>query len=277
MQDLFGTNKKYKLENKSIWIKTLWFTQEIEGHPFRKFYIVDLRRLDEEKIKLVFKEFNTIQDELVKDDYFNRTAQNFYLYFLCDSKQKYQSIASIATEDTRYAFKLLISKEEFSIILDENADIANVNPNEKIIIKGKDFNVGNFNLIYGGNGSGKTNLLKELGDYYHVIPKNLTNVGAASGITLYDDIYIHAFVSESDYMYNYYLYLMSIIRASKNTNMPILLDDFGWNGLGQIDQLKIITLLNEAAFNNKTFITASQEKIKKIVKRNVYKPNIIEL
>lgn len=277
MQKLNGGTKTFYLKNGPFRMNIYWYIQEIEGEPFKKFYIADLRQLTEEEITIAFKEFDTIQDETVRDDFFFKAAQNLYFYFLCDDKQKYQSMASEAIKDLRYAFKLLVTEEDLNLILANNINIPKVNPEENLVINGKELKIGNFNLIYGGNGSGKTILLNEIGKYYHVTPYNMDRIGSNPEITLEDSQYLQAFASESDYMYNYYLYLMSIIIVSKNNNTPILLDDLGWNGLDVINHIKIITLLNEASFEQRTFITAPQEKIKSLVKGNVYKPNIIEL
>lgn len=277
MQRLNGETRKFYLKNGYISMNTYFYTQKIEGKAFKKFYIVDLRRLTEEEAKSVLKEFATIQDELVKDDFFFKAAQNLYLYFLCDDKSKYKNIAAEAVKDIRYAFKLLINANDLSSILDNNVDIEHVNPEEQLNLNGEHLKIGNFNLIYGGNGSGKTMLLNKIGEHYNVTPHNMMRIGDSSNVTLKDKIYLDAFVSEEEYMYNYFLYLMSIIRMAKNTDTPILLDDFGWNGLDDINQIKIATLLNEASFDNKTFITAPQTKIKSFVRSQIYNPNIIEL
>lgn len=278
MQNLDGVTKKFYLKNGPLEINTYWYTQKIEGNPFKKFYIVDLRRLNEEEILSVFKEFSTIQDELVRNDFFNKkVAHRLYLYFLCDDKSKYNNIAQEAVRDIRFAFKLLVDKNDLDLILANNVDIDCVNPEENLSINGKNIKVGNFNLLFGVNGSGKTVLLKEIGEYYNVTPHNMMRIGDTSKVTLEDTKYLHAFVSESDYMYNYFLYLMSIIRMAKNTDTPILIDDLGWNGLNDINQIKIATLLNEAAFTNRTFVTAPQNDIKSLVRASIYNPNIIEL
>lgn len=277
MQELNGETKKIYLKEKPLLINTYWYIQNIEGNPFKKFYIVDIRRLNAEDTLSIFNEFDTIQDELVGNEFFSHVAQNYYICFLCDDKTKYRSMAEKALKDIRYAFKLLINKEELSLMIDNNIDIDHINQEKTINICNQDIKIGNFNLIYGGNGSGKTMLLNAIGAYYDTKPCNMARIGEAQEITLNDSLYLQIFASNFDYMYNYYLYLMSIIRNSKTNDIPILLDDLGWNGLDVINHLKIITLLNEASFEQKVFVTAPQQKIKSLVKGNVYNPNIIEL
>lgn len=277
MNELYDITSKYSFTKRYHHLEAYGYEQKINDEVFKKFYILDLRKLNEDDLKALFEDFNNIQEELAESDYFNRVAHNLYIYFLCDDKNKLENLAYNATRDIRYAFKQIINKEELSIILDDNKDYRLDNTQESLSINNKNIIIDNFNLIYGPNGSGKTVLLNELGESYGIVPANMMLIPERKKITLRDSLYLHSFITEDKDIYNYYLYLMSLIRYAKTNNTPILIDDMCWNSLDDINQIKIATILNEASFENRVFVTAAREQVKKLIKATVYHPNIIEL
>ncbi len=277
MNELYDITRDYSFSKGHYRIKTYGYEQRINDEVFKKFYILDLRKIKEEDLKAIFEEFSTLQDELAQDDYFSKAAHNLYIYFLCDDKKKLEHFAYEATRDIRYAFKQIINKEELSLIFDNNKNLKLDNTQESLNINNKNIIIDNFNLIYGRNGSGKTVLLNEIGASYGVTPANMMIIPERKEINLSDSIYLHSFISEEKNKYDYFLYLMSIIRYAKNNNTPILIDDMCWNVLDDINQIKLATILNEASFDNRVFVTAAREQVKSLIKATVYHPNIIEL
>lgn len=269
--------REYQLADGHHSIKTFECEQRINNELFKKFYVIDLCKLSIEEIETIFADFDTIQDDLVRDDYFNKVAHNLYIYFLYDDKSKIASIAHSATRDIRYAFKQLVTRKELGLIIDNNCDRVISDSKETISINNKKIITDNFNLLYARNGVGKTVLLNELGEYYGVTPANMMIIPEEMKINSRDSLYLQSFISERENKYMYFLYLMSIIRKARNNYTPILIDNLCWTALDDINQIKVATILNEASLDNKVFVTSSQEKTKKLIKATTYNPNIIEL
>lgn len=237
---------------------------KINGNDFRKLFIVDIRKMDYEK---VLSQFDYIQDTLVEDDYFNKSLDKCYptnlgLYFLCDDdiSRYFRNVL----ENYVYALKKFINTEEYEKLIKEPLDLLVKERKNIYLYNHKEIEAGNFNLIIGNNGSGKTQLLRFISEQRKT-PIFLLNRSVSDPNKI--------FSNESEYLKN----LDEIINYCKSRNMPLLLDDLCWGGMGGRGPLTIIDILYDYSHENDVFFTAAQSQIKGLVKKRSHTPNIIEL
>lgn len=249
-------------------------SQKINNEEFKKYFIIDLRKYSLELINDLLDDFDNFQHALLEDIWFSDKKCQFFLYFIYDETIKLDERIENIKRNIQFAFKDFVTEEELKIIL-------NKEKSHTIDLSKKDVNLSHFNLLYGGNGSGKTHYLKELASilkapYFSLLgascynPRILQN---PDDYTKYLQLVLGSFKSQL----SYYKFFIDIMQYTKTNNLPILIDDLGWNALDDLGQLRIVDALAEVSYDGQLVaITACQIDIEKLVRSRVYQPNIID-
>lgn len=232
--------------------------QVINDIIFRKYFIVDIRNLTDEEVKNIFLNFITFQNKFLGEEYFKNAdySCNMMLYFLCNDNKKIDKfVINTINNNMSYAYKDFIVESDLARVLNNSEDIELKEINSNFSYNGKDFTLGRFNLINGINGSGKTRMLNEISRFYET---PIFNMGT------------------SDF---YFDKLNMAIQYCIDNKIMLLLDDMVWKSLNDRDIIKTIDILFNYSkkYNTKTVITSSDNKATNLIKKRVYKPNIIEL
>lgn len=259
------------------------FIEKINGEDFKKHYIVDIRKLSENDIKIIFDNFDNLQAQFLSKSYFLKKF-NIMLYILHDKKQTHEIYKKQILNNYDFALKKFITEEELNNVLKYDNDMKlshqtkiDVNCNNKHISI-----IDGFNLIYGPNNSGKTSYLKAFSTLlecpiFNMNDKNLTLNIDNTNQYLQELLNTFNLNIEKEFPSNieqYFYRLSQIIAYCKINNIPLLLDDLGWNSLDTKNKLELINTLFEFSKENTTIVTACQNDVKKMIKRHIYKPNI---
>lgn len=280
--------KKIQYDFTTINIPYYEIAQKINETIFRKYFIIDIRNWEENKINTFFKDFSSIQYEFFSEEFFsdNSYRYNMMLYIVYDENKKYDFDRYQIMNDYHYAFKEFIAGNELDCILNMNQNIELEKKEKKISYQDKEIILDRFNLIYSFNGSGKSTLLKSVADFYQVPIFNMSDRNLELEFSFQnDDTFqnmLHKF--KVDHLKNYlsnsekYFYQFSQIVAYCNYhNMPLLLDDLSWNSLDDGNKIRLIDALFEYSNSQDTVITTCNGDVKSLVQRRVYNPNIINL
>ena len=241
--------------------------EKINGIDFRKYYVFDIRDWHKDKVALMFENFSGFQQDLLCDDFFSSSRDGVYprnlmLYFIVDDSENYEIDKESIKNDMHYAFKDFISYSDF-IKLTENENIDVQERSSIYTYQGNDLEIRNFNLVYGLNGSGKTDLLRFISEKEYLplfdLSSDLDTKEILSGA--------------SEYIKN----LKRIIEYCHSENIPLLLDEIGWNAYDDRNKIKIVDQLYEYSHKNNVIFTSCQRDIKSLVKKLAHNPNIIEL
>jgi len=271
-------NDVFTFENKDIKIPYLKQIQTINGNVFREVYIIDIRSFTDLELENLFINFSEFQELFLESRFYNELPFRFnmMLYFIYDENRKYNFNFNRIKHDYKYAFKNFITENEIKDIFFNDIQLK-----EKEVIaffEGQKITNG-FNLIYGRNGSGKTRLLNGLADKLNTQVFNLNSTD-----TIVDE-YVHkkllkyfdlsgVCINDSD---KYFYKLSKILTYCSRNDLPILLDDLSWNSLDYRNQIKLVDILFDYSRAQGTVITTCKSDVKELVKKRVYKPNIIEL
>lgn len=253
------------------------YGQEINHQEFKKYFVVDLRKMSKESLDGLFEHFLDFQRELLATEFFKEDKKVLFLYFLCDDVLKKDERTFEIRENTAYALKKFIEEEELQILLKHITGQVSVNKETKIELQTQEIILKNFNLLYGGNGSGKTLLLKEIAKeleapIYSMHNKNLNLSPSMDEYAIYLQL-----ILRNSSLSLYCKQLLKIIQYARIHNIPILMDDLGWNGLDSLNKVRVLDALAEASNEILTVVTASQSSIESLVRKRVYEPNIIKL
>lgn len=256
-------------EFEYMWVDLPYYevVEKINGLDFRKYYVFDIRDWHKDKVALIFDDFLAFQQDLLCDDFFSKSRDSVYprnlmLYFIVEDKDDYAIDKETVKNDMHYAFKDFISYSEF-VKLTENENIDVQERSSIYTYQGNEIEIRNFNLIYGLNGSGKTDLLRFISD-----EENLPL------FDLYRDLGTkEVLAGASEYIQN----LKQIVEYCRSQSIPLLLDDIGWNAYDDRNKIKIVDQLYEYSHENNVIFTSCQRDINSLVKRLSHDPNIIEL
>lgn len=241
-------------------------TIKINENDFRKYFIIDIRNWNSDVIFEVFNNFANFQYNLLVDEFFSNSNKtypvNLMLYFLIDENRDYDIDEETIKNNFRYAFKDFINYEQFlQITRKPNLYV----PQRQAIYmyNGERIEINNFNLIFGPNNRGKTNLLKFIAEESDLPLFNL-----------YLDLNSSKILTSATERLNN---LKQIMDYCYNQNSPLLLDDMGWNAFDERNKVKIINQLYDYSHDNNVIFTSAQQAIKSLVKKRSHKPNIIDL
>lgn len=263
------------------------YVDKINYVIFRKNIVLDLTKIDIEKLEYFFNNFSKI----------NNIIGGYYCYNQYDKFRGNHTLLMLYNDDIKsvvyknnynvlYNFNFLlkdfINIEEFEKLGDSHIIL---NDNKNIIVDDKEINLSGFNLLYGCNGSGKTMLLKSISNTIKSPIFNLYN-----GIDRLYEIesseifkyYYKLLTNKDNVVINSYsdhiFYWLSIGFAyGKLENNIVLFDDMCWNGLDSRNKINIIDNLNNYSYSNGVVTTACQKDVKGLVKGRVYNSNIIDL
>ena len=268
--------------------------KKINDNIFRKYFIVDIRNMTDDKINSIFDNFDLFNELLLEDKYFLDVSylpfnytKNMMLLFLYDDSKKSVINNHDVLYNMKYAYKKFVTEDELSnIILNSsiNLDYSNIvctSSDGKRLLPG-------FNLLYGLNGSGKSKLLFDfyskfnfLIPMYNMYNDDLNLIDMVKDKSLIDSYFRR--LNESDkYDINSnigdYLHRLSQILALSEENSSIVfIDDLCWGSLDDRNQINVLDTLFDYSCINPVSITSCQSNIKRLVKNRVYSPNIIDL
>lgn len=260
----------------------------------KKLFIIDIRNMNDEDINYIFENFDEIQRVLLSDiflDYheievnnkLSTYPYNLELIFLMDKNRNYNINSYKYIYNFDYALKSFMNEEEFNKYLTKQNTYNNINKEVLLDLKGKLLKLNHFNYIVGDNGSGKTRLLKEISDYLKQPIYSLDNYNLDLLDKIKNKEHINKFFSSltgdtSLYgSFNNYAYRLSqILQYSLENNNIVLLDDLRWNGLDNLNLVKVVNLLKDYSYENTPVVLTGCDK-SKWIKRKVYNANIINL
>jgi len=273
------------------------FEKKINNEVFRKYLIIDIRKMPDEKINSIFSDFSSFNCQLLENYFFSLEIKkenfdyrkNMIVLFVYSPDRKYQIDKHEALYNMEYAFKKFVTEEELADIVSKSS--IEIDYSKIIFYSNNGFSLlPGFNLIYGSNGSGKSRLLF---DFYN----NLKNVPVYNmddwGLDLVgrdrikDYSLVEMYLNKLNEFNRYredtpietYLYRLSQILAySKEQNNIVLLDDLCWGSLDDRNLINVLdTLFEYSCDNAPVVVTSCQNNIKKLVRSRVYNPNIIEV
>lgn len=276
-------NEYVKINGIEKVLLTYVFDEKINNEIFRKNIVVDLRNLDMKDVTYVLKNYEGVQLDIA--DFFNwfgSDRKNDRLLYLYNDKIKdiVSEYEYFISKNLKLYKKEFIDEDRFSQIEDKNVIVNNSN---NIMINNVKVNMNGFNLIWGLNGSGKTVLLRQISEFLDVpifnyyskdiikldnseifmnYYKKLTGKDEITKYTGIDDVY--------------YGICNGLTYGTLNENI-VLFDDLGWGLIDDYNRVKIIDILNEYSYNNGIVMTSCKNDIKRLVKKKVFNPNIIDL
>lgn len=298
----------YKLGNSvCVPISIPYFDIVLDNNIFKRVAILDIRPgvsyycilrnifFDISKFQNLYfsKLFFDIKEDCLKEDKFD-FHKNMELIILYDKDKQCDFIDKGDTlYDFYYFFKRFYTLEELRQYVNLNEEmIINYEKTKKrnliINLDDKDYTLfSSLNLIYGLNGSGKTFFLKEISEQLKVPIFNLSDYTLELSKKINDEDNLRKYLywlSESYNLPKYSSYekyihrLSQVLEYSREQNIPLLLDDLSWNSLDSRNKINLIdTLYKYSLENNPIIFTGCNEDIKSLVKKRVYKPNIIDL
>lgn len=292
MQAEFDKNMHYKvIDNYDYFIKEIKINDEIIG----KIFIIDIRTMSDEEIENIFNNFNKFQSMILENDFFNRFKSsqndqftysfNLKLIFLYDENRKYNINKHNILYDMNYGLKDFMTKSELQMLLNKEYLSEKIDKEILIELKNRILKLESFNYIHGKNGVGKTRLLNDISSSINIpiFSMNDINLNLEDYISDKDNIqnymYQLARIHKKDEYNDFqkYIYrLAQILQFSKEKNNIILLDDLRWRSLSDRIRINIIdTLFEYSCDNEPVVITGCNQK--DIIKRKIYKANIIDL
>lgn len=255
------------------------YIQKINEQKYRKFYIVDLRRLNHDVLNVLLDDFSyflNFQELLLQNDFFSRKDLTLFLYFICDLELKKDYRIQKIIKDIRYGVKKFLTEEELDIIMKNQQSRKTEELQRTILLPKQQIDLRNFNVLYGDNGSGKTTLLKDISNVlqipYYSLLETINLPDTPNEYKNYLKIILEKTISELSYFSNF----IKVLNYIEEQKIPLLLDDLSWNSLSDINLINIIDILADISYDHLTIVTACQPKILELIRTRVYKPNIIE-
>lgn len=249
--------KVLKYKGYEIYYNT--YIEKINGNDFRKHFVIDFNKLNENQINYILNNFDNFQMQLLGFDYFYYKSEKYncslFLHLLNLPKNKnYESILN------NYNYCL---KEINDNIKLKDKDIIINNQKSEYSWNNQKFTISNFNLIYGNNATGKTRLIRSYGEYKNIPVFQLVR-NFESGNFL---------VTSTERLSNF----KKILKYCKENRIPILLDDMFWGSFDSKNTIKIIDELYDSSINNQVVFTSEQELPKTLVLKRTHDYNIIDL
>lgn len=282
MQELECKTMSYYVWPKERSIPYYEYVQQINSEDFKRYFIVDLRMLDEELINNLLEKFDDFQENsFIVGEYYREPRCVLFLYFLCDEKLKFDWRTKNIKYNIHYAYKDFVTEKDLAIILKRTINRTletRLSRMAMVNFKHQDILLNNFNLLYGGNGSGKTMFLKEIAKQANINMYSMldTSLDFPNFLDEYRQ-YMQTILGNCHNKEEYFERLIRIIGNARNNNVPLLLDDVGSCGLDVLNRLKEMDILADASYDNLIVIASCKREIKNLVRARVYKPNIIEM
>lgn len=283
MKELERKTMSYYVQSRERSIPYYEYIQQINNQYFKKYFIVDLRGLDDELINNLLDNFDDFQeDSFIVDEFYSENRYinkcGLSLYFLCDEKIKFDWRTEKIKFNMQYAYKDFVTKKELDIILQRTINRTIEAREDKIHYKNQDIHLDNFNLLYGGNDSGKTMLLKEIARQLNIEMYSMLDSSISFPQCLDEyRLYMQTILGNCSTKEEYFERLIRIIGNARKNNLPILLDDIGGCGLDEVNRVKEMDILADASYDNLIVIASCKSEIESLVRARVYKPNIIEM
>lgn len=255
-----------EFQYKKLTIPYQEITTKINENDFRKYFIIDIRNWNSDVIFKVFNDFVDFQSNLLADEFFSNSNKtypvNLMLYFLIDESRNYDIDEETIKNNFNYAFKDFINHEQF-LQITRKLDLYVPQRQTIYMYNGEQIEINNFNLVFGPNNRGKTNLLKFIAEESN-----------SPLFCLYQDLNsFKILTSATERLAN----LKQIMDYCYNQDSPLLLDDIWWNAFDERNKVKIINQLYDYSHDNDVVFTSAQQSIKSLVKSRSHKPNIIDL
>lgn len=260
----------------------------------KKYFIIDTRNLQKEKIQYVFENFREIQEKILSDYFYehyklekNNSLStypfNLELIYLVDEKQKYDIYKYGFLYNMEYALKSIMNESELLNLLNKEYSFKNLDKEILLTLKDRVIKLNHFNYIQGDNGSGKTMMLKEISKILDVrmfsledrslnLENKIEDVESLNSI-IYSLTGSYELDEYSDYS-KYISRLSQILEFSKENNNVVLLDDLRWLSLDSRNRVKLKNALADYSYEYCPIVITGYKQAEEI-KRKVYKPNII--
>lgn len=142
------------------------------GDTVKKSFIVDITKMSDENVQLLFDNFQDFQLKLLADDYFKGEelikagafpySYSMDLIFSYDQNRDYNINKSGIESDMNFAFKHFLTKEEITTYLAKEHFGPNFDRKKLIKVSNSPLIISSFNYINGNNGSGKTKLITDI-------------------------------------------------------------------------------------------------------------------
>lgn len=241
-------------------------TVKINENDFCKYIIIDIRNWNQDVIFEIFNDFADFQHSLLFDEFYSNSNKmypvNLMLYFLIDENRDYEIDEEAIKNNFAYAFKDFINHEQF-LQITRKSNLYVTQRQTIYVYNSEQIEINNFNLIFGSNGRGKTNLLKFI-----------AKEGNLPLFCLSRDLNSKRILTSATERLNN---LTQIMDYCRDQNSPLLLDDMWWNAFDERNKVKIINQLYDYSHDNNVIFTSAQQSVKSLVKRRSHKPNIIDL
>lgn len=286
--------KKVELDENHIYtclIKECVFIVD----TIKKIFVVDITKMSDENIKFLFDNFQDFQLKLLADDYFKGEelikagafpySYSMDLIFSYDQNRDYNINKSEIESDMNFAFKHFLTKDETVTYLAKEHLGQNFNRKKLIKVSGSPLVISSFNYINGNNASGKTRLITDISKSLKAPVYSMDDISLnlESRIKNKENVkrYLYYFTGSSEFDeysdYQKYMYRLSqILEFSAQQKKPVLLDDLRWNALDNRSQIKLVDGLFQYSNNKESVVLTGCDRTQ-LIKRRVYKPNIIEL
>lgn len=260
----------------------------------KKYFIIDTRSLQKEKIQYVFENFREIQEKILSDYFYehyklekNNSLStypfNLELIYLVDEKQKYDIYKYSFLYNMEYALKSIMNESELLNLLNKEYTFKNLDKEILLTLKDRVIKLNHFNYIQGDNGSGKTMMLKEISKILDVrmfslddrslnLENKIEDIESLNNI-IYSLTGSYEIDKYSDYS-KYISRLSQILEFSKENNNIVLLDDLRWLSLDSRNRVKLKNALADYSYEYMPIVITGYKQAEEI-KRKVYKSNII--
>lgn len=284
--ELFKTHLKQSVKYSVVEIKR-------DNDILKKYFIIDIRNLSNDKIKYIFDNIDELQRVILSDFFFeyheikidkqlSTYPYNLDLIFLVTQGQDCNIDKYSILYNMKYALKSFMTKERLDKLLTRQSTFKNVDKERLLELKDRIITLKHFNYIFGYNGSGKTRLLSEISKklYMPIFSMDDLGLNLESEIKDKDSLKYIMYNLSGTYdidnsEYSKYIYKLSqILQFSKEHNNTVLLDDLRWLSLDSRNYVKLINGLAEYSYeHNPIVLTGCQDN--EFIKRKVYKSNII--
>lgn len=271
------TYKESRYQNQ--FIPYYSFSQYIDNQEIKRYFVIDLVEHPELE-SIIFPNFSKFQDCIFAEVYYTQRNLPLYLLFVSD-KKRYDVIYNL-----KYTLKFFVTEKELEDLVTKSSSDLYVPMNDKsFVYDNQEYVLNKLNYIYGGNGSGKSQMLRTIAKEYDEVLYSIEddaispNLCDESSMRKYYELLTNKkeCYSSSDKMFQKISILLA--RYQEYQNRLLLMDDIFWGRLDPYNRVKLIEVLNDYAIESENSIITCgvQENVGNTIKRRCYKPNIIEL
>lgn len=261
--------------------------KSINNEIFRKYFIIDIRKISDDILSIIFNYFDKFNRQLLEDEFFTSNSKNMMVLFLYSKDRNYDINMQRIMYDMEFALKKFVTEEGLYDIISKSSIELNCVNKTYFSSDNISFSQG-FNLLYGLNSSGKTTLINGLSDYSNMPVFNMGSYGLNLTSEIEDVSLIEKYLTKlnefdrygkNTNIMNYFNRLSQILAFCEEKKSMVLLDDLCWGMLDDRNKINIIDTLFDYLCSNgsSVVVTSCQSDIKGLVKSRVYKPNIIEV